>query len=215
SHELRGPLMAISSKLEVALKYPEGIREDDREVFSSIASATTQMTKLTEDLLLLARSNGQQIQMRKPIQLSQLLTHLITLYESQAQANMIAINHEIALDLTLWGDADQITRVLTNLIQNALQYTPEGGEVRVRAKAISSHIHITVQDTGIGIAPEYLPKVFERFWRADAARSHDRGGSGLGLAIAQAIVQHHGGIITVTSEVNKGSCFKVQLPLQE
>lgn len=222
SHELRSPLMAISSNVEVALKYPEGIREEDREVFASIASATAQMTRLTEDLLLLARSDRprepvldphQPALVKAPIDLSTLLRDLVTLYQPQAQASAIALHQTIAPDLTLGGEVDPITRALTNLIQNALQYTPAGGQVWVEAKALNQQIHITVQDSGMGIAPEHLQRVFERFWRADAARTHDRGGSGLGLAITQAIVQRHGGTLAVTSQLKTGSCFQVQLPM--
>ncbi|MGB3614473.1 MAG: HAMP domain-containing sensor histidine kinase, partial [Elainellaceae cyanobacterium] len=221
SHELRSPLMVILSNVEVALKYPEELWKDDRDMLLAIASATTQMTKLTEDLLLLARSDRltkgdrQPGLDRQPMDISTLLKNLVALYQPQAQIQAIALNHDVAPDLTIWGDADQITRALTNLIQNALQYTPEGGQVLATAQPVHSQIHITVQDTGIGIAPEHLPKVFERFWRADAARSHDQGGSGLGLAIAQVIVQHHGGTLTVTSQIDKGSCFRVQLPIAE
>lgn len=213
SHELRSPLMAISSNVEVALKYPEGMRDEDREVFVAIASATNQMTSLTEDLLVLARSDRQQSPIKSPIHLSALLTDLVTLYQPQAQVSGIALTAAIAPDLHLWGDRDQITRALTNLIQNALQYTPEGGQVSVNAQTDHQHIQIMVKDTGIGIAPEQLPNVFERFWRADAARTHDQGGSGLGLAITQAIVQQHGGSISVTSQPEQGSCFTVKLPI--
>ena len=143
-----------------------------------------------------------------------MLSDLIALYQSQAQAKEIILHADIAPGLTLWGDADQFTRAITNLVQNALHYTPEGGNIWVKAHAVHPHIDITVQDTGIGIAPEHLPKVFERFWRANAARTHDQGGSGLGLAITQAIVQHHGGNIKVTSQPKKGSCFTVQLPFR-
>jgi OmpR-family two-component system manganese-sensing sensor histidine kinase len=212
SHELRSPLMAISSNVEVALKYPEGMREEDHEVFAAIDSATRQMTRLTEDLLVLARSDRQQPPVKASIDLSTLLANLVALYQPQAQASGITLNSAIASDLQLWGDRDQLTRALTNLLQNALQYTPAGGQVSVNAQTDYQHIQITVKDTGMGIAPEHLPRVFERFWRADAARTHDQGGSGLGLAITQAIVQQHGGTITVSSQPRQGSCFKVQLP---
>lgn len=215
SHELRSPLMAIASNVEVALKYPEGMRDEDCEVFAAIASATTQMTHLTEDLLMLARSDRQQIPIKSPINLSALLTDLVALYQPQAQVSGIALTSAIAPDLHLWGDRDQITRALTNLMQNALQYTPEGGQVAVNAQTNHQHIQIMVKDTGIGIAPEQLPNVFERFWRADAARTHDQGGSGLGLAITQAIVQQHGGSISVTSQPEQGSCFTVELPIRQ
>ncbi|MEC4805870.1 MAG: ATP-binding protein [Jaaginema sp. PMC 1080.18] len=213
SHELRSPLMAISSNVEVALKYPEGMREEDHEAFDAIKSATCQMTQLTEDLLMLARRDRQHTPVQASVNLSALLTHLVALYQPQAQTLEIALTAAIEPDLYLWGDSDQLTRALTNLIQNALQYTPAGGQVSLSAQADNHQIHIMVQDTGIGIAPDHLTQVFERFWRADVARSHDQGGSGLGLAITQAIVQQHGGTITVSSQLQQGSSFEVQFSL--
>jgi signal transduction histidine kinase len=139
----------------------------------------------------------------------------VTLYQPQAQTRGIAFTSAIDPDLHLWGAPDLLTRALTNLIQNALQYTPTGGQVSIKAQADYHHIQIMVKDTGIGIASEHLTKVFERFWRADAARTHDQGGSGLGLAITEAIVQQHGGTITVSSQPQQGSCFKVQLPKEQ
>jgi hypothetical protein len=106
--------------------------------------------------------------------------------------------------------------LFVNLLENALHYTPSGGTVRVSIAPIeASHdsVVIQVEDTGIGIAPEHLAYVFDRFWRADQARNRREGGSGLGLAIAQAIAQAHGGIITVTSQLGAGSRFQVELPL--
>ncbi|WP_264307683.1 sensor histidine kinase [Nodosilinea nodulosa] len=232
SHELRGPLMAIASNVELALKYPAespppgGPADpsgDYQEVFLSIASATAQLTRLTEDLLLLARSDGARGAARRPspelaaapIALSPLLEALMALYLPQAQASAIALQSDIAPDLTLAGNGDHLSRAVANLVQNALQYTPAGGQVWVVAQAQAQQIQITVKDTGIGIAPEHWPQVFERFWRGDAARTHDRGGSGLGLAIAQAIIQDHGGTISLTSQLCRGSCFTVKLPIAE
>lgn len=212
SHELRNPLMAISSNAEVVLKYPEGMRAGDHDAFVAIISATAQMTKLTEDLLLLARSDRQQRAVRQPLPISTLLTNLVSLYQPQAQARAITLTSQIAPGLMIWGEPDPITRALTNLLQNALQYTPTGGQVEVVAQSISHQVQIAVQDTGIGIAPADQTRVFERFWRADTARSHDHSGSGLGLAITQAIVTQHGGTITLKSQPGQGSCFTVKLP---
>ena len=211
SHELRSPLMAIKSNVGVALKYPDGMRSTDIEKFQAIASATTQMTQLTEDLLLLARFDQANHNNFAPVNLTELLENLIKLYESPAQAKRIALKSQLK-QLNVSGNAAQLIRLFTNLIVNALHYTAEGGTIDVQAKRIGQHLIITITDTGIGIAPEHLTKIFDRFWCADQSRVHWSGGSGLGLAIAQTIAKSHGGMITVTSQVGIGSCFSVSLP---
>ncbi|RAM49932.1 MAG: sensor histidine kinase [Hapalosiphonaceae cyanobacterium JJU2] len=212
SHELRSPLMAIQSNAGVALKYPEGMREADAEKFQAISSATNQMTRLTEDLLFLARHDNIPNQSKETVNLSSILSNLVQLYQPQAVAKQISFKSQLSEKLYLLGDANQLTRLFTNLIQNAIHYTPSEGTVKIIANLSTSHIVVNVQDTGVGIAPEDLEKIFERFWRADKSRSYNSGGSGLGLAIAQAIAQNHGGLITVTSQLGVGSCFTVRLP---
>ncbi|WP_315791238.1 HAMP domain-containing histidine kinase [Fischerella sp. JS2] len=213
SHELRSPLMAIKSNAGVALKYPEGIREADAEKFQAISSATNQMTRLTEDLLFLARHDNIPNQSKETVNLSSILNDLVQLYEPQASAKQINFKSQLSEKLYLLGDVNRLARLFTNLIQNAIHYTPSEGTVKIIANHSTSYIVVNVQDTGVGIAPEDLEKIFERFWRADKSRSYNSGGSGLGLAIAQAIAQNHGGLITVTSQIGVGSCFTVRLPL--
>ncbi|WP_368667543.1 sensor histidine kinase [Synechocystis sp. LEGE 06083] len=214
SHELRSPLMAISSNVEVALKYPDGMRTEDYEVITAIASATEQMTRLTEDLLLLARTDRATLVLLAPVNLSQLLNQLVQVYQSQAQNKQIALETILEPSLILNGDVSGLTRAFTNLLQNALRYTPSGGKVKVEALSLSHQIQVTVSDTGLGIAPEHLERIFERFWQADQARRYDDSGSGLGLSISQAIVQSHKGSIEVKSQPGEGSCFTVKLPLK-
>ncbi|MBD2435170.1 HAMP domain-containing sensor histidine kinase, partial [Fischerella sp. FACHB-380] len=210
SHELRSPLMAIQSNAGVALKYPEGMREADAEKFQAISSATNQMTRLTEDLLFLARHDNIPNRSKETVNLSSILNNLVQLYQPQAVAKQISFKSQLSEKLYLLGDTNQLTRLFTNLIQNAIHYTPSEGTVKIIANLSTSHIVVNVQDTGVGIAPEDLEKIFERFWRADKSRSYNSGGSGLGLAIAQAIAQNHGGLITVTSQLGVGSCFTVR-----
>ena len=213
SHELRGPLMAIKSNASVALKYSEGLRFTDTEKFKAIASAANQMTQLTEDLLLLARTEQLERAAYKPVDLKVILDSLVLLNTPRAQEKKIDLQARLTRDLYVLGESVQLSRLFSNLIENALQYTPQGGTVRIKAKSENHQIQIDVQDTGIGIVPEHLSHVFDRFWQADQARSYWAGGSGLGLAIAQAIAQNHGGLITVTSQVKVGSCFTVRLPV--
>jgi len=211
SHELRSPLMVIKSNAAVALKYSKGMRVTDAEKFNAIASATNQMTRLTEDLLLLARSD---IPNRDwdTLNLEEILENVVDLYNPQAQEKQINLKTQLTKPLYLWGDPVQITRLFTNLIENAVHYTLSGGAVEIQTSRVNQYLIVKVQDTGIGIAPEHLEHVFDRFWRADQSRSYWAGGSGLGLAIATAIAQKHGGLITVTSQVGVGSCFTVRLP---
>jgi two-component system, OmpR family, manganese sensing sensor histidine kinase len=211
SHELRNPLMAIKSNAAVALKYGEGIRTLDADKFRAIASATTQMTALTEDLLLLARTDQVPTQMQNRVNLTVLLEDLVQLYRAEAEVKQIALKDHIMGHLEVLGDAVQLNRLFTNLISNALHYTSEYGFVKIQTDHEGSQILINVQDTGIGIAPDHLELIFDRFWQADRSRSYGSG-FGLGLAIAQGIAQKHGGSITVSSQLSVGSCFTVRLP---
>ena len=213
SHELRSPLMAISTNAEVALTYPEGMRASDGEKFQAIARAIEQMSQLTEDLLLLTRTDKVSSFESKRVNLTVLLTDLVNLYKFQAQTKQIEFQAEVESDLWLIGDEAKLARAFTNLIQNAIQYTPAGEKIEVSCDRLGRELKVTVADTGIGIAHEHLDKVFDRLWRADSSRSYYEGGSGLGLAITQAIVQNHKGTITVTSQLEIGSSFVVRLPV--
>ncbi len=212
SHELRSPLMAIKINAELPLEYPEEIGPKDAEKFSAIANATNQMIRLTEDLLLLARTDQLTNQNFHTLNLTLILEELIQFYKPQAEAKQINLQSQLMENLYLKGDSIQLRRLFSNLIENAIYYTPSKGMVEVKTSRVGSQIYVNVQDTGVGIAPEHLDKVFERFWRADRSRSYWEGGSGLGLAIAQAIAKNHGGLITVTSQLGAGSCFLVRLP---
>jgi two-component system, OmpR family, manganese sensing sensor histidine kinase len=211
SHELRNPLMAIETNVEVALTYPEDTRsKGDTEKFEAIASATSQMTHLTEDLLFLARTNNLPNHHREVFNLTNLLDDLVRIYQPQAEKTNIYLQTNESRPLYLSGDADQLNRLFTNLLVNALRYTPEGGRVEIERYLVGRQIVVSVKDTGLGIPSEHLERVFDRFWRAEESRAYQSGGSGLGLAIAQTIAQAHGGLIAVTSQVGVGSCFTVR-----
>ena len=212
SHEFRNPLMVIESNVTVSLKYSQGMRETDRESFEAIASATSQMTNLTEGLLLLARAEKNNIPQKEKTNLKIIIEDLIKFYQPQFVTKNISIRTELNEFLLISGDAIQLSRLFSNLIENALHYTPQNGLIQIKGEQKNLFIEIKVKDTGIGIASEHLDKIFERFWRADTSRSYWDSGSGLGLSIVQAIAQNHGGTITVTSELTKGSCFTVRLP---
>ncbi|HEY9604361.1 MAG TPA: ATP-binding protein, partial [Allocoleopsis sp.] len=119
---------------------------------------------------------------------------------------------DVPENLYLLGDTVQLNRLFSNLIENALKYTPEGGTVEIQTDKEGQQLRVSVRDTGIGIEPDNIKHVFDRFWRAAKARHYRDSSTGLGLAIAQAIARHHGGLICVTSKVGIGSCFTVRLP---
>lgn len=216
SHELRNPLTAIQTSIEVMLNHPERIHPKDVKKLAAIASATEQMTGLTQDLLFLARSTSLEMALeteKKSVSLNQVLENLIDLLDPLAIERKISLNYHRLSSVTILGNHAELSRLFANLLENALYYTPEGGKVHLEIQKYHRYCIVTVEDTGIGIAPEQLPFVFDRFWRADKARSRRAGGTGLGLAIAQAIAHRHGGKITVNSQVGVGSCFKVFFPL--
>ncbi|MGL4881948.1 MAG: sensor histidine kinase [Waterburya sp.] len=212
SHELRSPLMAISANAEVALTYPEGMRASDGEKFRAIALAIDQMTQLTEDLLLLTRTDKVSDFEFEGVDVTNLLVDLVNLYKPQAHIQQIKLMAEIESNMWTVGEEAKLARAFTNLILNAIQYTPTGGKVEVNGTRVNRELLVTIEDTGIGIASEHLDRIFDRLWRADSSRSYHEGGSGLGLAITRAIVRNHKGTITVTSQQNVGSCFVVRLP---
>ncbi len=216
SHELRSPLTAIKTSVEVMQMYPERIDPADVDKLAAIASASKQMTRLVEDLLLLSRMDRAPTPIKHqwiPVPIDEILEDQINCSDIEAEIKTITLKSKLITGLSVLGDAQNLKRLFANLLDNALQYTPGGKTVTVSMFAMENHVAIAVEDEGIGIAPENLPQVFDRFWRADPGRNHREGNMGLGLAIAQTIAQAHGGKITVTSEIGIGSCFRVQLPL--
>ncbi len=212
SHELRSPLMAIKTNAAVALKYPAGMRDLDAEKFRAIESASTQVTALTENLLLLARTDQGPLQQQEVVDLSIMFEQLLQLYQPQFESKQIYLKAQLQERLRVVGDKVQLSQLFTNLIDNALRYTLAAGVIEIQTNLERDYLAVRVKDTGIGIASEHIEHIFERFWQADQARSYQTGGFGLGLAIAQGIAQNHGGQITVTSELERGSCFTVYLP---
>lgn len=216
SHELRGPLSVIQASVEVMRNHPERIHPKDTKKLASIASATTQMSRLAQDLLFLARAEVEvatPTREWKPIALNKIVQNLVESFEPIAQEKKIALTYQSMATVSVMGDEAQVTRLISNLLENALQYTPCEGQIAMTLSKHNRSAFVSVKDTGIGIEREQLPYVFDRFWRADKARSRREGGTGLGLAIAQTIAQRHGGKIMVTSQVGVGSCFQVRLPL--
>ena len=216
SHELRTPLTVLKGEAEVALRHPR-TPEEYQAVLASSLEEIHRMGRIVEDLLLLAKSDlGEAPVERIPVDLKGLLSEMSPHVEVLAQAR--GIQFADAGGPPAWIDADplRLRQMFWNLLDNAVQYTPEGGKVFLSHAVFDpGWVRVTVKDTGIGIPPEHLEHIFERFYRIDKHRSRAQGGSGLGLAICRWIAEAHGGRIEVRSSPGQGSSFMVHLPLQK
>lgn len=221
SHELRTPLTSISGYVETLLEFEQSISVQARGFLEIILKNATRMNRLTEDLLTMARvdSAGQELHPR-PIRADLLVQEAIQSVSGIAQDAQVEINAVDLLPHTVMADHDAVVQILVNLMENAVKYGREGTTQRSRVVVTTilvsqpvSAVQFGVKDFGAGIASEHLPRLFERFYRVDKARSLETGGTGLGLAIAQSMVQAQGGDIRAESELNKGSHFLFTLPL--
>ena len=182
---------------------------EHRDAFEATQRAAQRMRRLIESLLLLARWDaGQETLRREPCDLAQVAAESIELIRPLAEARQLRVRVELAA-AACSGDADRLGQVIANLLANAVTYNRPGGEIHVRAEERDGNAVVVVSDTGIGISAADAPHVFERFYRADPART---GQSGLGLAIASAVVRAHGGDITLESQPGQGSVFTVRIP---
>lgn len=210
SHELRTPLTVIKANTSLALKGPR-TPEDYQKTLLAVNAAADSMNRLVNDLLLLARSDTGKLEVRsEPVCLKPLLKEAISAVSRPGIP-------EIALEMSddgseVIGDGHSILRLFVNLLENAARYTPESGSITVSQALQDGKVVVSVRDTGIGIAPEHLAHIMDRFYRADEARARAEGGNGLGLAICQSIVEAHHGEITIESEPDKGTTVVVRLP---
>ncbi|HEX3303345.1 MAG TPA: ATP-binding protein, partial [Thermomicrobiales bacterium] len=236
AHELRTPLSLMRSQIDLALTQAETPVEF-REALSALDGDVSRMTSLVGMLLSLARADaGQLTPNREPVDLSDLARDVADQLEPIASENGLTIKTDLR-SVTATVDADMIIQVLVNLIDNAITNTPSGGTITVvvdkttdighqapngRAPAsqqLTTHASrlpsavVTVSDTGIGIPPQHLPRIFDRFYRVDTGRARSHGGIGLGLAICQAIVHAHHGTLTATSQPGRGSTFTMTVPM--
>lgn len=214
AHELRTPLHIIQGNLEGIL---DGVYEPTTEHINATLDETRTLARLVDDLRTLSLAEAGQLPLTwEPIDVAELLADVSTSFSGQAEAAGIDLRVETEgdpSDLTVSGDVGRLDQVLSNLLANALRYTPAGGVVALQAQPTDSGVRIVVRDTGEGILPENLPYIFDRFWRGDRSRSHaGRAGSGLGLAIARQLVQAHDGRISVESKPEQGTAFTIELP---
>jgi two-component system phosphate regulon sensor histidine kinase PhoR len=214
SHELRTPLTSLQGYLETLLGGAIDEPETARRFLEIMSKETERLTRLVDDLLHLSKIEGRRIAHRwQPVRLAECIDRVLAMFRPQARAKNITLNGEVQPDLPyVQGDPDMLTQVLINLVDNAVKYTPAGGKVTVAAQTQGENVRVAVADTGPGIPPESLPRIFERFYRVDKARSRELGGIGVGLAIVKHIVNAHGGKTFVESTVGKGSTFSFVLP---
>lgn len=216
SHELRTPLALIQTAAEFSLRRDRS-REELLEAMGKILRETKRTTQLVNNLLLLARADATTISFEADtVNLTSLLADLRDEAVTLAANRQIAISFELAdRSVEVRGDENSLCRLFLILIDNAVKYTLPGGSISVELRSETDTAIIAVRDTGIGIAKDDLPLIFDRFWRADKVRSPEIGGTGLGLSIAKWVVQQHGGTLEVQSEIGKGSLFFVCLPKLE
>jgi two-component system phosphate regulon sensor histidine kinase PhoR len=211
SHELRTPLASIRAMAETL---QDGAIHDSAvagRFVSMIVAEVERLTRLLEDLLVLSRAESR-IPERAVFPLNNLIHDVVERLQSQAEKANITLNYTTPAPLKVDANRDQIEQVLVNLVDNAIKYTLAGGRVEVRAEEREDRVVVHVIDTGIGIMSQDVPRIFERFYRTDRARSRQSGGTGLGLSIVKHIVETHGGNVTVQSEYGRGSTFSFTLP---
>ena len=210
SHELRAPLTALRGNLELLRRHPTMSSEERDEALTEMDRESARLMRLVADLLVLARADAGIRLTHCPLDLDALIL------DAFRTAHQLTHGQRLALEpfepARVEGDPDRLTQLLLILLDNAIKYTPADGQVTLGLHREGTDAIVTVRDTGIGITPEEQPHVFERFYRADAARSLDPGGTGLGLSIAQWIAQQHDGSITFTSQPGVGTTMQVRLP---
>jgi heavy metal sensor kinase len=213
AHELRTPLALIRTEVEVALSVRRPA-EAYREACEQVQLETVRMTSLIDNLLMLARVDAQTETVRlRPIEANELVRRVGEKWKHAMQLAFLDFSVDPSGEKVLIaGDADSLRRLLTILLDNAVRYTPPGGAVALQVTKTDDHVIFTVRDTGVGIAPEHQPRIFDRFYRVDRSHGNSSGGSGLGLALARWIAERHDTAIVVESAVGNGSSFHFSLP---
>lgn len=212
SHELRTPLTVIQSKADVLFRSPTSTVQEKAIDISIIANECRRLAKLVANLLTLARSDSNELEMeKKEFFLDQLLHELVEHYEEIAAYQEKTLQLQTSSDIHFIGDKERMHQLLVILLDNAMKYTEAGGEILLQCQQTASSITIRVQDNGIGIAEEEIPKIFDRFYQSDKARTMSEG-AGLGLSIAKWIIEKHHGKVKVYSTIGEGTSFEIVFP---
>jgi heavy metal sensor kinase len=213
SHELRTPLTIMRGELESLIKEPT-LNEDLAERIGNVLEEAVRLTRIIEGLLLVSRLETGEAQMRKDkIDLGEMMNGIADQMAPLADDKLLNLRRKITPGVLVEGDEIRLKQVGVNLLDNAFKYTPEGGQISLQVLAESNLAIFTVSDTGMGISERALPHIFDRFFRAEQARTNRTSGTGLGLSIVQSIVEAHGGKVRVESREGRGARFRVELPL--
>jgi heavy metal sensor kinase len=210
SHELRTPLTVVRGQLEVALFTAQTV-EQYREAMANALEDVDRLSNIVRALLMLSQAESGQLLLQKTqLDFAELLRDQVDQYQIPAEAQGVELTAELPPACLIYGDKIQIERLVSNLLGNAIKYTPPGGRVVARLNGEAGWAKLTVEDTGVGISPDHLPHIFDRFYRVPSADPEK--GLGLGLSFVSWIVKAHGGVVSVESELHKGTRFTVSLP---
>lgn len=210
SHELRTPLTVLQSHIEAI---SDGIWEPTKEKLDICKNEVNRLIKLVEELKHLTDIENHELNLEiKKYSLSKDLNEIVESFRYQFQENGIKLNANVNENIQIYGDKDKIMQAIVNLLSNALKFTSAGGIVNIELIENKEQVHITIEDTGIGIDKQDIPYIFERFYRSDISRNRKTGGTGIGLAITKTLIEAHEGKITVKSKANEGTKFKIVLP---
>jgi heavy metal sensor kinase len=214
SHELRTPLTVLQGELEAIAQKGQGLPEDVKDTIGSALEETQRLSKIVASLLAISRLEAGEARVQ-PVRLdfAELARTTTDQMKLLAEEKRISLTSNGSEPVEVEADPSRLKQVVVNLLDNAIKYTPEGGNVSISVMRRDDHAVLEVADSGLGISADDLPHVFERFYRADKARSRQMGGTGLGLSIVRSICLAHGGQITVNSTEGRGSLFCVELPL--
>src|SRR5882724_953690 len=218
SHELRTPLTAIHGYLETLLAGALEERENARRFLEIVFRHTERLGRLLNDLTDLSNIELGRVSLElAPTRLDEVVDAVLAIMSPRAKSGRVALRSHVPPDLpTVLADRDRLVQIVINLVDNAIKYTPEGGHVTVKAEPlVEGQVAVDVVDTGIGIPPADLPRITERFYRVDKARSREPGGTGLGLAIVKHLVFAHNGLLRIESEPGRGTTVRVWLSCHE
>ena len=216
SHELRTPLTSIIAFAETLQESALDDPENSSRFLSIIHKNATRMHNLIDDILELSAIEAGNVAVEiRSVRLHSLVAEIISALAASASARAVTVHNEVDVNAIVRADARRLEQMLTNLISNAIKFNRAGGSVTIRHESEGTRDRIKVTDTGEGIPSEHLPRIFERFYRVDRARSYEMGGTGLGLAIVKHLARAHSGEVSVYSKLDEGTTFTIELPAEE